>query len=138
MSEFDSFPGLSSEIHLAGEALLREAADYLRRMPPHPMTRDLAEKIQDHLDNPRTGMARQRDERLAAAAASDQIARRGANRYTPAGLPAIEVSVEGDLVKVASPAAKVFGSSSEGRKFGKHLVEELARGVTIELGKRGA
>lgn len=136
MSGTDPFPNLSSEIHLAGEALLREAAGYLARLPPHPMTRELAAKLQRHLDDPRTGIIRERDELIASAQAADLIARKGANRYTPAGIPALEVSVEGGFARVESPAAKIYGDTSQGRSFGKRLVEELARGVTVELGAR--
>lgn len=38
--------------YLATVSILKVALDYLVRLPPHPMTRSLANQIQTHLDEP--------------------------------------------------------------------------------------
>lgn len=129
-------PELAAEVHITNEALLREAADYLLRLPYHPMTVTLAKKIQSQLDDPRSRIVLEDDKRQAEARRTDLFSRRGSSRFTPAGLPVILVTVEGETARVSSPAAKSLGSRLQGDKFAAHLVEELANGVLVQLSPR--
>lgn len=52
----------TDEQHRATLAVLQEAVDYLRRLPPVPVTIEMCSKLQRHLDNPTNRLlARQQD-----------------------------------------------------------------------------
>ena len=67
--------------------LLREALNYLERLPAHPMTYAMALKIRNHLSNPQT-LALVR--RLHEAEAAEKFSRHGHSAnfgFTKEGLP---------------------------------------------------
>ncbi|MEJ6003737.1 hypothetical protein [Paucibacter soli] len=135
------FPELAEEVHLATEQLLREAMDYLNRLPAHPMTSALARKVQAHLDSPEAGIVRSQDEAIArareAARRADLVSRKGSSHYTSKGLAVLTLVVEADKAILSSPAAAAYGNTSKGREFGKRVVGDLKKGVVIWLAKVG-
>jgi hypothetical protein len=128
--------GDTHSVHLATEDLLREVMDYLLRLPAHPMTVAIAKKVKHHLESPGTVVARKEAALLSAARQADRMNRSGITIYTAEGVPELVVSVGPEAAHVSSPAAAIYGGTSQGRKFAQQLVVQLARGVTVELGPR--
>ncbi|MEJ8852736.1 hypothetical protein [Variovorax rhizosphaerae] len=69
--------------------LLREAADYLKRMPMVPVTHSFIARIEEHLAAPTAKLTLQRKRVLV-----------GNDGFTPAGLPTASASLVGDQLTV--------------------------------------
>lgn len=116
--------------------MLEEVLEYLLRLPAHPMTVQMARKVQAHLQDPSARVARELTAQLAAAQQADRVVRGGVSSFTPSGIPVLQVAVYPESVRLSSPAAKEFGSTSKGRSFGLELVKDLAAGIEVELRPR--
>ena len=80
--------------------LLDEVSSYLKRLPTVPVTLQLARKVDDFTADPHRKTAI----RIAKESASEQEMRsqtRSAATFTPAGLPVIQVEVNGDVVRLS-------------------------------------
>lgn len=130
MTTADSTPNL-----IAAELLLREAHDYLARLPINPLTAQLALKIRSHLENPDQARAFRNARLVAEEALQNRDLRSGVAWFTPAGLPALEVVVKagGGTATVCSPAARLYRGASAGKQFSKKLIDSLIVGQEIEL-----
>ncbi len=73
--------------------LLQEAVDYLNRLPPVPVTRELTRKLQAHIDAPHVQGA----QREASFAEHEASIRHG-RAYSPLGLILFEVVTDGKFV----------------------------------------
>lgn len=135
--EFAPDPYTTAAAHAAADHLLHEVLAYLDRLPPHPMTSELANRVRAHLNDPTAGVVRQYDAKLAAAEEAERLARHGDWRFLPNGLSALLVSVAGNQAIVRSPAAATFRSTAQGREFAQQLSKDLARGVKVQLLPRG-
>lgn len=102
--------------------LLRQTADYLRRLPLVPVTRDFIRQIDAHLSDPEVAAAK-REAETAELLAS----RRTGGRYTPAGQPAILVVVEGTKATITVPVINLGPGIADTRMV------QLAEGVTIDI-----
>ena len=94
------------------EAALRDAVDYLSRLPVVPVTRAKMRELQDVLDESTPPPERERE----------------AMCYTPSGVPAVSVIVLGDRVWVRIPELD--------RKSEAAVCEHLRRGVCMPLEQR--
>jgi hypothetical protein len=108
--------------YLRTMALLKEVLDYLLRLPPHPMTRSLADKLHEHLDHP----VRQLQSEQLARTMSEL---NGCN-FTPAGLPIIRAVLNGTELKLTAP---LLHSSGGSREMGPVVLGYLKKGERIEL-----
>ncbi len=135
--EYAPDPYTTAAVHAAADQLLHDVLAYLDRLPPHPMTSELANRVRVHLNDPTAGVVRQHVAKLAAAEEAERLARHGDWRFLPNGLSALLVSVSGDRAVVQSPAAATFGSTAHGREFAQQLSKDLARGVEVRLLPRG-
>ncbi len=75
--------------------LLAEASDYLRRLPHVPATRELINKIEAHQIDTGAMTATRIAKQIEAEAQSRVV-----GLYTPAGLPLMEVEVQGNTVRL--------------------------------------
>ena len=89
---------VDADAHQTTLDLLKEVVDYLDRLPKHPMTYSVLQKVRFHLDNPR---AKAQEVRLAMLS-KEQVMNakvksgngfKGASQYTPTGLPIISASL---------------------------------------------
>ena len=121
-----------SEEQLASLNLLREALNYLERLPAHPMTYAMALKIRNHLSNPQT-LAQER--RLHEVEAAEKFSRHGHSgnfAFTDEGLPTLSASLMGGVLTLKSPAAAEI-PEDELEGFSRQLTTLLAQGVEVKL-----
>ena len=121
-----------SEEQLASLNLLREALNYLERLPAHPMTYAMALKIRNHLSNPQT-LAQER--RLHEVEAAEKFSRHGQSGnfgFTDEGLPTLSASLVGGVLTLKSPAAAEI-PEDELEGFSRRLTSLLAEGVEVRL-----
>lgn len=128
----DSQPGGANSQTLD---LLREALEYLCALPPHPMTRALAQRINAHLEDPTVDR-----EQAIAKRALELEARRSivmSNIWKPneAGVPTLVVALAGDELTISSPRSALLKGSSAGKQLALSLAKDLADGVEIKLDK---
>ena len=76
--------------HAAARELLAQTRDYLLRLPPVPLTKELARRIDEHLTQPHSAHAR----RLTEAAVRDAT-RLTWGKYMPNGEHMLDACVEG-------------------------------------------
>jgi hypothetical protein len=108
----DPWPTVQDD-YLATLDVLREAADYLARLPPHPMTTAMVRKLNAHLSEPRrTTMARLEEEQ-AQVRKRDRLLMTGAN-YTPAGLPVIQANLLERTLTLRQPRQTCLSTRSAG------------------------
>lgn len=126
-----------AERYLATENLLREALDYLQRLPPVPVTRDMAQRIATHLADPSLALARERAKVAQDCAERDRCAQEGVLAFLPSGAPYLHASLVGRTLTLSHPT---FDTSETDRALIRHahgrLLGQLATGVTIKLGDR--
>jgi len=77
--------------HAATLDFLAEVRDYLVRWPPHPMNREMIQRIEAHLAEPTHKLIR------------SQSYTRSGGAYTPMGMCIVRVSVTGTLATVSLP-----------------------------------
>jgi hypothetical protein len=80
------------EKHKATLDLLREVADFLDRLPPVPVTRDMSRKVRAHLEEP--------TQRLVEHVEHERKTKRRGETFTPAGLPLLAAELREQLVTV--------------------------------------
>jgi hypothetical protein len=121
-----------SEEQLASLNLLREALNYLERLPAHPMTYAVALKIRNHLSNPQT-LALER--RLHEVEAAEKFSRHGHSAnfgFTNEGLPTLTASLLDGVLALKSPAAAQL-PEEELKGFSRRLTTLLAEGIEVRL-----
>lgn len=107
------------ERHAATLEVLREALDFLQRLPNVPVTREFCSKLQAHLDDPTNRLiARVEPELLGQA-------------RNAAGLPLLECSVIGNRVTVRVPDSVKGTMRVASVREVSHLVAQ--GGITISL-----
>ena len=121
-----------SEEQLASLNLLREALNYLERLPAHPMTYAMALKIRNHLNNPQTLALERRHHEVEAA---EKFSRHGHSAnfgFTNEGIPTLTASLLDGVLTLKSPAgAQLPEEELEG--FSRQLTTLLAQGVEVKL-----
>lgn len=104
----------TDERHAATLDFLAGVRDYIARLPAHPMNRDMIRRIEAHLEEPVNHLARH------------AIKKRSGGNYTPAGLPVLTATAEGDTVTITAPP--------EGKGVPDELLlRRLRRGERITL-----
>lgn len=78
--------------HRATLEMLRETLGYLERLPPVPVTRSFCAKLRAHLEEPAHRLVEQSRRELF-----------GRGPFTAAGLPLLEASVVGDVLRIKLP-----------------------------------
>ena len=107
--------------------LLREVYEYMLRLPAVPTTVDLARRVRAHLDNPSHSVASMEAENDLRTGA----VRHGGN-YSPAGIPVIELEVDGNMVTVFTGTTFQMRSDLE-TQHGQIVLNRLRRGETVRL-----
>lgn len=118
--------------------LVREANDYLKRLPAVPVTRQLITRIDNHLDHGETTTARQlATENAAEAKLREQL--REAVSYSASGLPIINVKVQGETVVLHLGLDRIEQYPEEVRKAIKRdVLMQLYRGLELKLQRSSA
>lgn len=135
------YGAIDANAHQCTLNLLREAADYLRRLPAHPMTSAMFKKIDAHLESPQ---AKAQVNRLKSIARDEEFCNRiqagnafvGVSRYTPAGLPVITGRLLYPNFELTSPAmqhAVHAGWTERTDALAAAIAREIAEGVSIPL-----
>ena len=75
--------------------LLAEVSDYLGRLPHVPVTKELIKKIEAHQNDPGALTAMRIAKQIETEAQSRVV-----GLYTPAGLPLLEVEVQGNTLRL--------------------------------------
>lgn len=110
----------TDDAHRETLRMLREALDFLERLPAVPVTRAICARVELHLNEP--------THRLLAQSAQARVG----TAYTVVGLPFLEVRLDDDTVKLSVPDAL----ESEAREQAlTALCEALARGP-LSIGVR--
>lgn len=103
-----------NDSHAATLDFLAGVRDYIASWPAHPMNRDMIQRIEAHLAEPAHHLARH------------AVQTRSGGAYTPAGLPVLTVTAEGDTVTITAPP--------EGKGVPDELLlRRLRRGECITL-----
>lgn len=129
----------SAQSHQATLDLLAEVGDYLSRLPVHPMTRAMHQKVLAHLSDPFATVTRDRLVELAAAEKKTSLVRAGqsfsgVDHFTPSGLPRIECRLLYPELRIESPAYQfelVAGEDSEALLL--RIAKDIAQGLTIRV-----
>lgn len=124
--------------YASAHALLQETFDYLLRLPAAPTTVELARRIRTHLADPAIAASAARAREEVSADIWARTSRKEETSYLSSGLPELVVQWSAEQVRLHSPAARVFGSTSKGRSFALHLSQQLARGITLPAGPASA
>ena len=128
-------------VHQESLKLLAEAADYLGRLPPNALTREMKVKIEAHLKRPGEKVHR---ERLKTVAKDQEWCGRvesgnaftGLSGITPIGLPTLQCLVMRGTVYLRSPLheeAVMRGDAESAERFAKSIGRDVAGGLSIEL-----
>ena len=107
--------------HEASLLLLREVAEYLGRLPPVPLTRELCSKVLEHLNEP--------THRLIEHEARS---RRRGEAFNGAGLPLIAAEVQGEVVTIS------MRTEPKGLNVDRDVLVALKRkgGIRLRLSER--
>lgn len=100
--------------HAATLDFLAEVRDYLGRWPPHPMNREMIQRIEAHLAEPTHKLVRL------------QSYTRSGGAYTPMGMCIVRVSVTGAVATVSLPT----GTDAAPDNI---LLRALKRGQEVDL-----
>ena len=100
--------------------LLQKTVDYLNRLSPVPVTRQLVNELQAHLDAPHVRAV----QREAAALELEKSVRHG-NIYSPSGLCSFQAVVDRGVVYVKAPPFPA--------EFEDHRLNSLHRGIQISI-----
>jgi hypothetical protein len=112
----------NDEKHRATLTMLSETLDYLRRLPPVPVTMEFCKRIQAHLDEPTHSIvARERDTWVAGL-------------YTAAGLPILDAKLRGHELSLSLPPVPKGANTVD---QSARAIEYLRRGVTLSLKNEG-
>ncbi|ABD72112.1 hypothetical protein Rfer_4426 (plasmid) [Rhodoferax ferrireducens T118] len=130
-----------ASVHQESLRLLAEAAEYLGRLPPNALTRDMKVKIEAHLTRPGALVHRNRLETVAkdqewCARVAAGNAFTGFSRLTPIGLPVVQCLVIRGAVNLRSPVhdeAIKRGDLERADRFATEIGREVAGGLRIEL-----
>ncbi|MDP2368787.1 hypothetical protein [Rhodoferax sp.] len=107
--------------------LLREVYEYMLRLPAVPTTVDLARRVRAHLDTP--------SHLVASTEAAENLrtsALRHGGNYSPAGVPVIELEVEGDVVTVFTGAIDGW-PADRALQHHQAVLHRLQQGETVRL-----
>jgi len=143
MAIFDNvrYGQIEADAHQTTLHLLTEVADYLNRLPAHPMTHAMIQKVQSHLANP---MAKAQNARLAMLAEDQTLSAKiqsgdgfkGTSRLIPSGAPVIAARLLYPRLRLESPAVQDLlnaGEQLQADTLSAAIGREIAEGVTINL-----
>lgn len=143
MAIFDNvrYGQIEADAHQTTLNLLTEVADYLSRLPAHPMTHAMIQKVQSHLDNPK---AMAQNARLAMLAEDQALSAKiqsgdgfkGTSQTTPSGSPLIAARLLYPELRLESPAVQELlnaGKQLQADTLSAAIGREIAEGVSIDL-----
>lgn len=113
--------------------LLQEARDYLLALPRHPLTQDLARRIDAHLQDPTVARAQAVSQRVTELESKRSVQMSNVWGLTSTGIASLVVSLAGDELEIQSPRASLLAGSSSGKQFAFGLAKNLAAGIQIKL-----
>lgn len=137
----DRYGRVDADAHQTTLDLLKEVADYLDRLPKHPMTHSVLQKVRSHLDNP---SAKAQEGRLAMLS-KDQIMSakvksgngfKGASQYTPTGLPIVSARLLYPTLQLESPAVQELldaGELLKAERLSAAIGRDIASGMSIHF-----
>lgn len=104
----------TDEQHAHSLAMLREVRDYIASWPPHPMSRAMIKRIDEHLADPLRGLV------------ARTVPVRAGGSYTPTGVPVLSAELVGAKLTVQVPQEGMGLSDRE-------LLARLRAGETFDL-----
>ncbi|CAM8620989.1 hypothetical protein MCEMSHM24_02418 [Comamonadaceae bacterium] len=127
--------------HEATLRLLAEVADYLSRLPAHPMTHAMIQKVQSHLDDPKAKVLNARlamlaDDQIQSAKVRSGDGFKGTSELTTLGAPVIAARLLYPELRLESPAVKQYleaGELSEAESLADAIGRQIADGISIQL-----
>lgn len=131
-----------AQSHEASLSLLEEVADYLGRLPPHPMTHLLRDKVLAHLEDPAAIPMRLRLEVRAKSEKLTALIEAGVvleatGHFHASGVPKLLCQIRGSTLHLASPLLKANHDAE--KRFDRSALmdigEMLTKGVDLELHK---
>ena len=141
LSEKQPYGQIDASQHQTALDLLGEVADYLGRLPTHPMTHALLQRVHSHVKNPAAKaqnirLAMLSDSEVFAAKIMSGIGFHGASRYTPIGLPVIAARLVYPVLRLESPAVQSFlscGDHARAESLSTVIGREILSGVSLDL-----
>lgn len=143
MANFDNvrYGQIEADAHQTTLNLLTEVANYLNRLPAHPMTHAMIQKVQSHLDNPN---AKAQNARLTMLAEDQALSAKiqsgdgfkGTSQTTPSGAPVIAARLLYPNLRLESPAVQELlnaGEQLQADTLSAAIGREIAEGVTLTL-----
>lgn len=129
-----SYGAVTAPAHQDSLDLLSEVADYLRRLPAHPMHSAMAKKIDAHLVDPSGRSIKDRVKLLAddqefSARIQNGTSFIGWSALTTSGAPAITCFLNYPSLELTSPAAEDLDASV----VAALISQEITAGVVIPL-----
>lgn len=140
-SETDSYREMDANEHQISLMLLGDVADYLKRLPTHPKTYEILQRINSHLHHPN---AKAMQQRVAILAADQTMSARlassngfnGVYRYITNGEPVIAARLIYPFLRLESPAIQSYlnkGDQNRAEHLSAAIGREIAEGVSIDL-----
>lgn len=132
---------IDADTHQTTLDLLKDVADYLSRLPAHPMTNTMLKKVQAHLNNP---SAKAQEARLSMLAKDQTLSAKvmsgdgfkGMSRFTTDGLPLIAARLLYPALRLESPAVQWHlnaGEKLEAESIMAEIGREIAGGVSMDF-----
>lgn len=126
------YGAIDAHAHQTSLDLLEEVAEYLRRLPVHPMTHAMVNKIQAHLQDPQQVARTKRLSTLAEAQSftaklNSGHVFRGHAIYASSGAPLFAYSLQYPELRLTSPAML------EAREEGDEAIERMAERIGLEI-----
>lgn len=141
LQENAPYEQVDADAHQTTLNLLKDVADYLSRLPTHPMTHAMLQKVQSHLNSP---SARAQEARLTMLANDQALSAKvksgdgfkGISRLTPIGLPVIAARLLYPSLRLESPAVQWHlnaGEQLKAESLSAAIGREIASGVSIDF-----
>ena len=128
-----------ARVHQAALDLLAEVSDYLSRLPTHPMTHAMHQKVLAYLDDPSAKVKRESLVALAAAEKKAELVKSGQSfsgttSYIPSGVPVLECQLLYPELRIESPAyQQELDTGGDAEAVLMHIAKGIAQGLTISM-----
>lgn len=128
-----------ARLHQAALDLLGEVSDYLSRLPTHPMTHAMHQKVLAYLEDPSATVKRESLVALAAAEKKAELVKSGQSfsgttRFIPSGVPVLECRLLYPELRIESPAYQYeLDTGGDAEAVLMHIAKDIAQGLTLSM-----
>lgn len=132
---------IDAQAHLDTLSLLRDVAEYLGRLPVHPMTAAMVRRIESHLESdPQRAQQKRLEWIVAVGQDADRIRAGGTFQsilgFSGVGAPSLTATLKYPVLELASPAANQYRDDESQVDFDAlclRLGNQLADGLQLNL-----